>query len=140
MFFPFVVHSHLSLRGLVSLGDGRAYVLEPSPDRSAADGAHRVYRAEHLALPTGSCGHHLLNLSDATAGAALRGAGWPEHSQGLGDFSGRVKLKFSLFTFFTEKPSSYSALCSNVTEYRFIRVDVASVTPHIAIQCPNLAH
>ncbi|CAL8380035.1 unnamed protein product [Gadus morhua 'NCC'] len=50
------------IRGLISLGEA-AYVLEPSPDRY--DGTHRVYRAEHLALPAGSCGHHL-NLSSPT--------------------------------------------------------------------------
>ncbi|CAL8263374.1 unnamed protein product [Arctogadus glacialis] len=50
------------IRGLISLGEA-AYVLEPSPDRS--DGTHRVYRAEHLALSAGSCGHHL-NLSGPT--------------------------------------------------------------------------
>ncbi|XP_028990260.1 disintegrin and metalloproteinase domain-containing protein 12-like [Betta splendens] len=50
------------IKGLVSL-DGRAYVLEPSADHS--DGTHWIYRAEHLALSAGTCGHGF-NTSYAT--------------------------------------------------------------------------
>ncbi|XP_056153190.1 disintegrin and metalloproteinase domain-containing protein 12 [Lampris incognitus] len=40
------------LRGLISLED-RSYVLEPSTDH--ANGAHWIYRAEHLNLAPGTC-------------------------------------------------------------------------------------
>uniref|UniRef100_UPI003AAC84A6 disintegrin and metalloproteinase domain-containing protein 12 n=1 Tax=Centroberyx gerrardi TaxID=166262 RepID=UPI003AAC84A6 len=60
------------LRGFISLED-RSYVLEPSADR--ANGTHWIYRAEHLNLAPGTCGHdfnishpteHSLNQADSS--------------------------------------------------------------------------
>ncbi|KAK0147895.1 Disintegrin and metalloproteinase domain-containing protein 12 [Merluccius polli] len=96
-------HSDVSLstctgfRGLIWLED-RAYVLEPSPDRS--DGTHRVYRAEHLVLPAGSCGHHL-NLSNPT-GASPHSTSQTGHDSHFRDFSSRRKRDAQTTTKYVE--------------------------------------
>ncbi|CAL8282491.1 unnamed protein product [Merluccius merluccius] len=84
-------------RGLIWLED-RAYVLEPSPDRS--DGAHRVYRAEHLVLPAGSCGHHL-NLSNPT-GASPHSTSQTGHHSHFRDFGSRRKRDTQTTTKYVE--------------------------------------
>uniref|UniRef100_A0A668AXB8 ADAM metallopeptidase domain 12 n=1 Tax=Myripristis murdjan TaxID=586833 RepID=A0A668AXB8_9TELE len=50
------------LRGFISL-ENRSYVLEPSADHN--NGTHWVYRAEHLNLTPGTCGHNF-NISHPT--------------------------------------------------------------------------
>ncbi|KAJ8254698.1 hypothetical protein GJAV_G00196180 [Gymnothorax javanicus] len=47
----------LGLRGMITVSSNVSYLIEPLPNETET-GGHALYRADHLKLRQGSCGHH----------------------------------------------------------------------------------